>query len=123
MADDGYQQYIDAQMAKIQNILDETEANLLGAGQKTSDKIGAYQSAHAADKPITPVARGPGHENRVAFIRTLGTNFATASAIGPHGFQRTSRNYWCIIGLAVVIFLLLGAFAIVVIHTALKLTH
>jgi hypothetical protein len=125
MADDAIQQYIGAQLAKIQVILDETETNLVAAGYKAGGggHIGAYESNLKGDKPITPYSTGPGHENRIAFIRTLGTNFATAAAVGPHGFQATRRNYWILLGLAALIFLLLGVFAIIVIFTALKLTH
>lgn len=123
MADDGFQPYIDSQMAKVQVILDETKAALIAAGYKAPKQIGEYVSPHEDGKPITPYAKGPAHQERIDFIDRLGASFAAATAVGPHGVQAIRRNYWLLFGLAAIILIILGGFALVVIFTALKLTH
>jgi hypothetical protein len=130
MADDGLQPYIDSQMEKIQMILKETREHLEGVAtqpapvQKIASQWNFFEHQEEDYKPITPiVVNDAAHQKRIAFVKTLETNVATAKTIGPHGFQSVSRNYWLLWGLAMLLFLLLGAFAIVVIFTALKLTH
>jgi hypothetical protein len=116
--------YINAQLAKIQEILAETELHLTHthAANEYPNFTMDYSSYGKTTLPVVS-ADSAEHQNRVNFVKTLAGNFATATTIGPHGFQKSRLRYWGLRLVLLFILLLMGIFAIVVLHTALKLTH